>query len=369
MRISSSRRTRPSQDGRATISGNGRAWHPRQGAVLVMVALMSMMLIGLLAIALDFSRAYAQKNEMQTSADAAALAGVLELYQDPLTVVDSAVAFGQSNKVQTYVLGSNRYAVVCGVWDDEAAPAIFTPSGNCSNADNAVQVQAIDTVQYLFNDLFSLTKSQQTTTATAWMAYIEGATCVKPWAIRYTLLTKSLQPLNLDTLRDLTEADIDSLQTLPRERLRFMLKSGDTGDPGNYGSLEIPNADANGNPYEENIATCNNALIKPGDTVQTEPGIKVGPTKQGAAQFCEPLVGEECQNGQGEMGKLSIAALWWSQSPIVNGRRDIVIEQLVSFNLDSVTSSAEIIGVFTAGVSGGSIGSRPGTIRRPVLVR
>ena len=56
----------------------------RRGAVLVLAALIMVAVFDILVIVVDISRIYVQKSELQTAADAGALAGVMELPKAPL---------------------------------------------------------------------------------------------------------------------------------------------------------------------------------------------------------------------------------------------------------------------------------------------
>lgn len=62
-----------------------------EGAVAVLVAVMLVVLLGMAALAVDAGALYSERRQMQTAADAAVLAGVMELPASP----DSAVATAQ----------------------------------------------------------------------------------------------------------------------------------------------------------------------------------------------------------------------------------------------------------------------------------
>lgn len=57
----------------------------RRGSTLVLVALFSVVLVGMAAFAIDVSRLYVGVNELQTAADATALRGALYLQRSPGT--------------------------------------------------------------------------------------------------------------------------------------------------------------------------------------------------------------------------------------------------------------------------------------------
>lgn len=344
----------------------------RRGAVLPLAAVLMVLVVLCAGVVVDMSRAYAQKNELQTAADAAALAGVMELFSDTLGVLAAARYYSGQNEVLHRSLPDASSDLECGVWDDDTRT--FIPSDHCGATDNAVSFTIRDTVTFTFPLLLGMSQKQISATARAWIAYVDATKCVKPWAMPYALLTKTLDPANPDTLRELNDYDIEQLKTLSRDERRFMLKLGSPPDaPGNFGSLNIPNPEtpANGGQlYRYNIATCNPGRLGRDSVVFTQTGNMVGPTMQGARELCSPLTpqgGGACMDGDGNLGVSVIAALWSSIEPL-GGTSRVTIKQLVSFTLDTVSADAEIIGYFTAGTYGGSVGNYRSTIQRPLLV-
>jgi Flp pilus assembly protein TadG len=339
----------------------------RRGVMLVVGAVFIVAALSFLAFVVDLSRIYVQKNELQTAADAAALAGVIELTDDTLAVADSASSFSEKNKVFKKAISIPAGDVVCGIWDDDAGT--FTPAANCGLQQNAVAVTTRDSASYAFSLLFTQDGKEVQRTSTAFLAFVNGSACVKPWGIPYPQLTKTLDPGNPDTLRELNQSDLEKLATWPPEMLTFTVKYGDPTSPGNFGILELPGS-TGGNDYRDDIATCNPVLIEIGDTLSVMTGNKVGPTLQGAADLCQPLMANgACEDGKGNTGLVVVAPLYYTPE-VCNGTKcDVIIKNLVSFSLDTVTSDANVIGHFVAFTSGGTIGGTPSTIRRPILVK
>lgn len=356
----------------------------RRGATLILVAALIVGMLSFLAFVFDFSRMYAQKNELQTSADAASLAGVLALLSDTTTVVDSAISIGQRNEVLKKAISLFPADVQCGIWDDAAA--VYTPSAWCGSFENAVAVTTRDSANWVFPVLVGATGKQLTTSAIAWAAYVGRARCVKPIAMRYETLTKILDPTNTDVLRVLTPYDMQQLATLPVASLTFTLKTGNSGEPGNFGAIELPGGQG-GNWFRDNLATCYQGLIGRGDVIDLQTGNLAGPVVGGTdgwgnnPGFCEPLAPNgDCMDGNGNVGKLVITALWTcelpycdpSATPQVNGASiPVTVKGLVSFMLDKVTSppDVEITGHFVSAPVGGTVSSTPSTVRRIVLVK
>ncbi len=68
---------------RASLRAWGRA---RDGGIAVTVAVMSAVLVGILAMAIDLGRAYNLSTELDNAADAYALAGATQLDQTPSSI-------------------------------------------------------------------------------------------------------------------------------------------------------------------------------------------------------------------------------------------------------------------------------------------
>lgn len=349
----------------------------RRGVTMMVVSMLTIALLTILAVVVDMSRMYNQKNELQTVADAAALAGIVEQIEDTLYTIDSAVSYGTKNTVLQKGVSINPADVVCGQWND-VTKTYLGDSPHCGQTDNAVTVTVRDSARYLFPALLGTSKTI-TATARAYAAYVGDQKCVKPWAIPYTKLTKTLQPSNTDTLRDLDSLDKVLLKSLTPDQRTFMLKIGTPPNAGNFGSLYIPDADPdapNGgaNLYQYNITSCNSTLIGPGDTIETETGNMKGPTDKGVEDFCtengsfDKATGN-CYDKNGNLGIPTKAALWSYGTTKDNGNFAVIIRQIVSFMLENLSADTEITGYFLPIKTGGAITTTVTTTQRPVLVQ
>lgn len=352
----------------------------RKGAILVLAAFLMVVVLSMLVVVVDFSRIYVQKNELHTAADAAALAGVMEQSQGAptLMVKDSASIYGEMNKAVGQAITIADADISCGFWDD-VTKAYYDDSPTCNPGHNAVTVTArgvsTNSLPGILGGIFPVKA-----TARAYAAYVGASKCIKPWAIPYTQLTKILQPLNLDTLRDLTQADADSLRGMTEEERTFMLKIGAPPNSGNFGSLEIPSSDPeapSGNGaelYRYNIEKCNATLIGPGDTINTQVGQMTGPTKQGVEDFCtengsfDKPTGN-CYDDSGDLGIVVKAALWSQGTTKDDGKYAVIVRQIVSFVLENVSPKVEITGHFLPYLTIGEIVPTPTTLQRPILVK
>ncbi|HEV7990650.1 MAG TPA: pilus assembly protein TadG-related protein [Gemmatimonadaceae bacterium] len=167
----------------------------RRGATLVMVTLMLVGLLGVGAIAADIGRFYAVVTELQTSADAAALAGALQLQKNSSSNagfdVDSAVInFVQSTNLangQAPIIDTNdvRIGFYTPPSRPSKSPLDFDLSGRHANAVSVV-VSARPTG--FFAQLLGRTGALSLSdTAVAWVANL-GPACVRPWAFPYSTL-------------------------------------------------------------------------------------------------------------------------------------------------------------------------------------
>lgn len=361
-----------------TVRANAaRRLKNRRGVTLVIVALVSVTLLTVLAVVVDMSRMYNQKNELQTSADAAALAGVIEQFTDTLTTVDSAVSYGGKNTVLQKTITVNPADVICGFWN-AATQTYVGDSDHCGASDNAVTVTVRDSARYIFAGLLGTSK-QVTALARAYAAYVGNQKCIKPWAVPYTLLTKTLQPSNTDTLRDLDETDAELLRSMTKAQRTFKLKIGTPPNAGNFGSLYIPDEDPdapNGgaNLYQYNITDCNSTLIGPGDTLETQTGNMKGPTDKGVEDFCEATGSfnkstGDCYDSHGNLGIPTKAALWSQGTTKDNGNFAVIVRQIVSFVLENLSSDTEITGYFLPLKTSGAITTTVTSTQRPILVK
>ena len=367
---------------------------PRRGVVLPLVAFFIVVAAFLAALVVDFSRAYTQKNELQTMADAAAHAGLIELYRDETNVADAGYFIGSQNEVLTRVLPVGNADFECGWWNDTTG--VFTPAGTaCSSGDNAVRATVRDTVNWVFPILTGLAPKQIAATATAWMGFVRSAKCVKPWGLNWQTLTRALDPgwpdvrqcrddpsdslytncdlyLQKDPNRpQLDQQDLDRLRDLPPEDLRFELTEEEPpGNPGNFGALRLSGPGAN--EYKTAIAECFPEPIGPGDTLDTQTGGMGPATGNGVRELCQnegSLVGDECFDSEGNLGLPVIAVVWEAPPPV--GNSQVVVRQLVTFKIESVSGNpnAVVTGHFRPLTTPGGVTMDPTTLRRPILVQ
>jgi Flp pilus assembly protein TadG len=172
------------------VSRSGRRLQERRGATLVLVALLIVLLGCMAALGVDFARAYAGANELQTGADASALAGAKQLQRnEQLTgagLTEANVVAATNNAFGTGItLASGDVEV--GFYNPDAGT--FAPGGGVTNAvRTAAQRQTTMRLGGLFN-ISSLTPRRR---GTAWIGNQSTRDCIKPWGIDLSYVNSRL---------------------------------------------------------------------------------------------------------------------------------------------------------------------------------
>jgi hypothetical protein len=370
----------------------------RKGVFVVLFGILFMALMGAAAIAIDFSRIWTMRNELQTAADAAALAGAVQLSTPPGNTpfkVDSVSRrFSAVNKAMGVAPVVNE--VTLGLWDD------INPFDAAGNPKNAVRVTVSHPTNGLIMSALGITAPTVRASAIAWAdAPISTTNCIRPWAIPYEVLMGRVNPLRTDdpsisgdpySRDNLTRAfdpvlDMNALrgaQASNPDALQFTLKLGqndnaqngqiDTptlvnGQPGNFQavvlpktwdyatqSATIPAPQRGGAAYVDAISGRHCYGLAVGDSLLTESGNKTGITVSAAdksdpqtAPFgvCESIVDAaqgqnvdlaihgNCMNSSGGVGVEMKAAFFFCPSSC-QGRSTVAVSLLGSFTLEKI---------------------------------
>lgn len=166
----------------------------RRGATAILVALLIAPLLGFAAFVLDVGVWTVGASQLQTAADAAALAGArrLQLAATGSTGVAGATAEAKSTAARNAALGSplaeSDAEVAVGYWDpDEPDPdSRFTTGGPRPN--NAVRVVVSRAGGLIFGGAFVSSSPVISRSAVAWIASIQSHGCVLPTAMPYQVL-------------------------------------------------------------------------------------------------------------------------------------------------------------------------------------
>ena len=123
-------------------------WKDKRGATTVMVAVSLVFLLGFSSLAIDLGYVYSTRNELQNTADAAALAAAINIIKtynqqgDNITwsdVENAATSAAQQSATENGSLTLGAGDVVLGVWDPSTKT--FTPGGDTGTV-NAIRIIA-----------------------------------------------------------------------------------------------------------------------------------------------------------------------------------------------------------------------------------
>ncbi len=325
-----------------TAPGRGRLRN-RRGAIVVMTGIFIVALMMIAAISVDASRIFAAKNELQTAADAAALAGALQLLEGSETYEDTARAYAQRNLVEQHNIDSVE--VEYGVW--LSGERSFVAGGE---PKDAVRITTRQPLPLSLVRVFGDSTVTITATAIAWSSGpVMEPPCLKPIAVPYSRL---LQILGHQPWSDisLTDDDIRQLRDLPVSARKWHFHFGDeqtqhstaggqqfgedhlkrdqyfpididsTYDPTDPGMHSRPSIDTA--TYRSYLAgppdgRCS-ARVRPGNLVRSEPTPKVRAVRDGLAEICRSLGGDllgttvlTCRSG-GARIEMPLRVAYWS---------------------------------------------------------
>jgi hypothetical protein len=274
-----------------------------------MVGVMIIALMLIAAISVDASRIFAAKNELQTAADAAALAGAVQLLEDSTGAGDSARTYAMRNQVENRAIDS--VDVAYGVW--RPATREFIRDGNPVDAVSVTTRHAIPlSIARVFGDS-TITISSS---AIAWSsAPVAESPCAKPLAVPYSELLKTLgYPEGFDF--DLTDEDIQRLREMPEADRRTHFHYGDPNVADSVGShykraqyfpIDIDSTWNRSDPTTNDRPTVSSQsfqsyiagpptgrcsrTVSPNDSVRSEPGNKRDAVQGGLSEICASLGG------------------------------------------------------------------------------
>lgn len=374
--------------------------HNRRGAIVVMtgIFIIALMLIG--AISVDASRIFAAKNELQTAADAAALAGALQLLEDSSVATDTARIYALRNRVEQNFVDSVE--IEYGVW--KPIDRDFIAGGD---PRDAVRVTTRHQLPLSLARVFGDSTVTLTSSAIAWSSGpIASSSCSKPIAVPYGRLLDVLGypawadvALNDDDIRRLREMPIDERElSLPYGR------QGDstwyyTPDDDEYFPIDIDSTWRKSDPFTNQrdsvsgntfrsymvgppTGRCSRS-VTPGDEIRSEPGNKLNAIRDGLADLCAGLGGAfngyRCER-DGSPVDIPLKVVFFDQSPTwVNPNRALmqvkmvgsfVVSEIWDMDSDDLDHRGALFGHFDVVRDFGVVNdTASSTIVRPVLVR
>jgi hypothetical protein len=387
----------------------------RRGAFVVMTGIMFLALVICGAVAIDFNRLWTERWELQTAADAGAIAGAMQLLppRDSLQYDPLARKYVGLNRALSDSITVD--SVIKGNWDGPTR--VFTPAGSPSNA---VRVVVSQDPRNLFMEGFGVPVPRMYARSIAWAGAPVATTpaCMKPWAIPYEELMyrinlyRNIVPANSNA--NLTRPfdqvhDLAALQAMSAADRTFSLKLGNgkasgtyVPGSGNFQAIKLPkfydyatntgvapnSIPGGANVYGKHINGENPCVgLAVGDSVVSEGGVMSGPTISGMCDYsgnrsgtvactqpslCASVViplskdYADCRDSQGNFG-VDVKSAFFSCKTGCTGRSEYRVDLLGSFTIRRVYlnnpaaphDKAEIEGEFkpvqaTGGAGGGS---------------
>lgn len=157
----------------------------RRGATLVLVAIMLLVIGGMAAFAIELAGVYGGVNQLQTGADAAALAGALRLQRTPgVSVASQTSTWATNNTAFVRAVRVLPSEVLGGFWD----PAASTFTAGSWTTANAVRVTARDTLVLPFGAIAGTSSVAPWRSGVAWIANQATRDCIKPFGMSTTFI-------------------------------------------------------------------------------------------------------------------------------------------------------------------------------------
>ena len=293
----------------------------QRGAVYVIVLAASVMLLIMLALAVDISRLYVARRYLVNSCDASALAGGVELPSQSKATTQASLC-AQANAMTTYQV-------------------TFPADGITAEGATKIRVDGQANVQYAFAGIMGLiSKTVSAYAIVQKTASIGWASGVVPWGIPFYDSAGNPYQYNNGVM--------------------YTLKLGSNSSArvgGNFQGLSLGGNGASN--YRSNIETGYQGVLHVGDTISSEPGNMVGPTRQGVdyrvqAASVSPWSNDTWNNY--DYGNPRIILVPVTSPFLGNGRTDVQILGFAAFWLDSIQGQ-EVKGYFlsyTTPKAGGS---------------
>jgi Flp pilus assembly protein TadG len=161
----------------------------RRGAALLLFVVALIPLLAMGAIAIDYTMWQMGSTQLHTIADAAALAGARALQLNPTTAIAGnsqtyASALASANSALQSAGTANTVTV--GYWN--TTTKTFSSALPTGANYNAVRVTTTKTASSTIGRIARSGGASLSRTSVAWVANLNGGTCVKPWALPYPTL-------------------------------------------------------------------------------------------------------------------------------------------------------------------------------------
>jgi len=350
----------------------------QSGSVVIFSALIMVVLAGMATLAVDYGFLQYKRSQLQTAADAAALAGAADLvrYGDNLTAVrQAAVTYGQSNLGDQDVVASAVTTADVEFYKGDAPAAGVSPdtvkvtAGRTTGRGNPVDM--------FLGPLLGWNTQDLSAKASASLFCSDQTKCLKPFSppAKFTwndACDSDKKYKNNGALDSGSVCEVASVQVQGYGSsdlgTQIVLKIGDSHDtttPGHYQPVDYPPANT-GNPvsggatYRLNIAGCtasNNTVVRNGDELAIEPGNMTGPTNQGMDDLIATDPGAYWDSATNSIKgssrsdpmaspRVALIPFYDPSRPQNSGRNSIYIYQLGAVFIESMTNQGDVTGRF-----------------------
>ena len=382
----------------------------RRGVAVVLTAFMMTGLLISVGFAVDMSRMYLYRNELQTAADAAALAGAKDI-MDGLYGSASADVSTYAGKYAIEGDTLSPYSTIPGTWT-KAGGFVATAGGSWTSA-NAVRDSVRHTAPFTFGRLFGLTPKTLHAGADAIVGSVGATSCIRPLAVPYQSLLQQLYNQGFhSTLQNaatysLADSDVAALKTSTQVVQLKVTDASDSPINGSFYLLEMgPYAPAAGTPlyspgptwggngnsvngsFPDRFAgDCSNSTwtVTLGDWMEGKQGNVNGPMESAFDQMCGTHItgNNNTYYCTVPLAQRSIKVVMWAtQNSSICSPRCFQAKYLGEFVIDHYTNSGGnssnggdgLFGYFKAAASDGTItaaasGTTGGTLLKLALVK
>lgn len=351
-----------------------------RGATLVFVAIVMLVLLGAAALAIDAGILYTARAQCQNAADSGALAcgGRMTAF---MTLTSGAVNqsrqegmnFANQNKVLSTPVSINMGDVTIDV-----------NLKRCRVCVPRTEARGNPVPTYfarIWRDSVDVSAC-----ATAEVNTGGSTACIKPWA-----LPDAFDDANGNGQYDTGEyyeKGVTSYATDYRSNgfdigVQLVVKQGSPSGaiaPGQFYPIDLPipnSPDTGGARYRDNISTCNPSTVSIGDTLWTQNGNLVGPTKQGVQELIAQDPGATWNSSTKEISGSAYGAtgspriirvpFFDPRTPPTSGKQTIEVTNIASLFLEDIDGNGTVHARIML-ATGSGLGTSPGGLQFVRLV-
>jgi len=327
-----------------------------RGAIIILAALVMIVVLGAAALAIDVGVLYTARTQCQNAADSGALACagyMLTLNNLNAGAVsklkNKGVEYANLNKVlsQPVTITSANVTVNLGLKRCKVCVPRTAASGN--------------PVPTYFARVWNRYSADVSACATAEIANAQTSNCIKPWA-----LPDAFDDANGNGAFDAGEyyaKGVTSYGTDYRHNgndvgIPLIVKQSNPQSaiaPGQFFPIDLPipnSPDTGGDRYRDNIVSCNTTGVNIGDTLFTENGNMIGPTKQGVGDLIaldpnavwDSAHGQIANSAYGAAGSPRIIRIPFfdPNAPPISGKTTVIVTNIASLFLESIDGNGTV---------------------------